>query len=84
MASPWCTSVNSLYRTVYGPQHSGSKAACSLPATLEVPRIRRDPRRAACQADVGPVTVTPAAFAAVRTAPATAPATLSLKTDGMM
>ncbi len=26
----------------------------------------------------------PAAFAAVRTAPATAPATLSLKTDGMM
>lgn len=36
------------------------------------------------QADVGPVTAAPAAFAAVRTAPATAPATLSLKTLGMM
>ncbi|GGT41180.1 hypothetical protein GCM10010207_46680 [Streptomyces atratus] len=31
-----------------------------------------------------PVTAPPAAFAASRTAPATAPATLSLKTDGMM
>lgn len=52
-----------------------------IPATLEAPRGARIPRRAGDQTEVGGVT---AVEAALRTAPATAPATLSLKTDGMM
>lgn len=66
----------------------------SLAATLEAARARRVPRRAGSTATVAMVTAPAggrgyspgagAAFAASRTAPATAPATLSLKTLGMM
>lgn len=52
-----------------------------IPATLWAARGARIPRRAGDQTEVGAVT---AVEAALRTAPATAPATLSLKTDGMM